>query len=504
MAIPRTLPAALGAVAFLPTTTMLAIHVILARSQADRASSVRTTAIVAAVLEAIIFIAIPFLSISHVAPWTPKPRCFKTIWFGTGLGLSAVASAVSVSNIVCLSRVVDDPLSTILGWKAGEFLVGSSVALGLAFATQLVFFTLHLIVGRTLGSHPEISTYLDQANRSAPRIKTVPYHETTPASAARTRDSASFDSPTPPRSSGGRSATETMSSIRTSLSHAIRPITSRTRLLSVSRRSSNRPLSLDLAAPRESRSRSTAEEGFDTWDTSAVDPDNRQTVLESSSPPSTRFLETIPASPAPSRSPSPGTALDVCLNAPRTRRRSRSYSPVSSRTIQAQRAAFTQQASHSEAHIHPLFRSDSPVPPPSATPGTVVVAAPNAGQVISDRQSIRSIASMQRLRSESSPVVPSPLSRAASSESFVGVRGRRRAESNASPEMREEEERKRDGEGGLPVMVAEEDMERKMTPPIPEWILTAGSRSSLTGYNSRKSVRTPGESEDGVELHPSS
>jgi hypothetical protein len=45
-----------------------------------------------------------------------------------------------------------------------------------------------------------------------------------------------------------------------------------------------------------------------------------------------------------------------------------------------------------------------------------------------------------------------------------------------------------------------EDVERKMTPPIPEWILTAGSRSSLTVYNSRKSVRAPGEGdEDGCE-----
>ncbi|KAK4099051.1 hypothetical protein N658DRAFT_517653 [Parathielavia hyrcaniae] len=492
MAIPRTLPAALGAVAFLPTTTMLAIHVILARSPADRASSVRTTAGVAAVLEAFIFIALPVFSLSHMAPWAPRRRCFRGMWFGAGLALSVVASAVSVSNIVCLGRVADDPLSTILGWKAKEFLVGSSVALGLALATQLVFFTLHLIVGRTLEPHPETSTYLDQVNRSIPRIKTVPYHQTTPISGAKTRGSASFDSPTPPGSSGGRSATETMSSIRTSLSHAIRPITSKTRLLSVSRRSSHRPASLDLATatPRASRSRpTTAEEGFDSWDTSAVDPENRQTVLESSSPPLTRFLETIPASPAPSRSPSPGTPLDLPpLNPPRARRRSRSYSPVSSRTIQAQQRAVssTQQqappdsssSSSSEAHIHPLFRSDSPVPPPSATPGTVI---------FSDRQSVRSIASMRRLRSESSPVVPSPLSRAASSESVVvavggggGGRGRRRAESSASPE---------------------EDMgRRKMTPSIPEWIVGAGTRSSLAGYNGRKSARTPGESEDGGEV----
>jgi hypothetical protein len=111
----------------------------------------------------------------------------------------------------------------------------------------------------------------------------------------------------------------------------------------------------------------------------------------------------------------------------------------------------------------------------------VVVAAPDAGKVISDRQSIRSIQSLRRLRSESLPTVPSPLSRAASLDSF-----HRRAESN-SPEIREE--------------IREEDeavVERKMTPPIPDWILTAGSRSSLTVYNGRKS-QIPGDSGEKLD-----
>jgi hypothetical protein len=35
-----------------------------------------------------------------------------------------------------------------------------------------------------------------------------------------------------------------------------------------------------------------------------------------------------------------------------------------------------------ESHIHPLFRSDSPTPPPVASPGTVVHASPLSGQVL--------------------------------------------------------------------------------------------------------------------------
>ncbi|KAK3302411.1 uncharacterized protein B0T15DRAFT_304553 [Chaetomium strumarium] len=475
MAIPHTLPAALGAISFLPTTAILGIQIILARSPADRASTVRITAIVAATLEAMIFVIIPCLSLSHIAPWAPGSglRGFRSLWFGAGLVLCTIASAMSVASLVCLSRVVNDPLSTILGWRVGNFLVGSSVVLGLAFATQAVFFASHVVVGRLHAAELHGSSRSDRGSkRLAPRIKTIPYHETAPIS-SKSRGNVSLDSQTPPGSIAGRSTTETMSSIRSSLSNVVRPITSRTRLLSASRQSLRRSASQDLPGLREVRTRSVSD-GFDSWDTSSIAPENRQTVLESSSPPLGRSLETIPASPTVSRSSSPGTPLDL-LEPPRTRRRSRSYSPVSTRTIEAQRAAFTQQPAHSEAHIHPLFRSDSPIPPPSATPGTVVVAAPDAGKVISDRQSIRSIQSMRRLRSESLPTVPSPLSRAASLDSF-----HRRAESN-SPEIREE--------------IREEDeaaVERKMTPPIPDWILAAGSRSTLTVYNGHRS-QTPGE-----------
>jgi hypothetical protein len=31
--------------------------------------------------------------------------------------------------------------------------------------------------------------------------------------------------------------------------------------------------------------------------------------------------------------------------------------------------------------------------------------------------------------------------------------------------------------------------ERTLTPPIPDWILSAGSRSSMSGYNSRKKTQ---------------
>lgn len=56
---------------------------------------------------------------------------------------------------------------------------------------------------------------------------------------------------------------------------------------------------------------------------------------------------------------------------------------------------------------------------------------------------------------------------------------------SVSPELREEPEEEEEEE-------EEKGAERKMTPPIPDWILNAGSRLSMVGYNSRKQRNTDG------------
>ncbi|KAJ9134240.1 hypothetical protein NKR19_g8714 [Coniochaeta hoffmannii] len=478
MSLPRLVPIILGAAAALATAATMAIHCVLAHSLLDWNGSVRTAAVLSAVFESLVFVLLVWLIASDVRLWALRSRWmpFNNIWFGASLLLCTTAAAASVAAVVCLSNSSPTTLpSHILGSAATGFLAGSSVALGLAFALQLIFLVIHYISTR-IGTQeragsPESGA---ESRRSPlPQVKSIPYDRTAPVTtkAQETMPMVSRSPPSPPGSSGGRSATETMSSFRSSMSHFVRPISSRTRLLSSSQRSSRRPSSLDSNAYHERSSVATTEDGFDSWDTSAVDPQNRQTVLESSSPIPGRFLETIPASPTTSRSPSPGTPLD--LEPPRTRRRSRSYSPAES-GHSVQRSTFTEHQSVSESHIHPLFRSDSPIPPPAATPGTVVTAAPNAGQVISDRQSIRTL---HRMRSGSLPTAPSPLSRQGSLDDFHRGRPEKGSVSpSVSPELREEPEEEEPKE-----------TERKMTPPIPDWILSAGSRLSMAGYNSRKS-----------------
>ena len=198
-------------------------------------------------------------------------------------------------------------------------------------------------------------------------------------------------------------------------------------------------------------SRPSQDEGFDSWDTSAVSSHIRENVLTSKALKGSG-LEPIPGS----RSPSPAKALEGPFFQPSPPLSpppsplpqpsiSRQSSPTSSSIdtpnftsifppstppftspSQLQRN-FSRPGSHSgpisplsrsssrsratsinEEHIHPLFRSSSPTPPPSASANTKVTAAPGAGLMINER-------TLKRMRSGSLPSSPSPLVRSLSS-----------------------------------------------------------------------------------------
>ncbi|TQS39187.1 hypothetical protein Golomagni_00290 [Golovinomyces magnicellulatus] len=105
-----------------------------------------------------------------------------------------------------------------------------------------------------------------------------------------------------------------------------------------------------------------------------------------------RSLETIPASPT--ENSDSNKPLPPSSNPTRKIENTRSFSPANShRELKRYSRSTTPVDLTDESNIHPLFRADSSNPPPAATPGTVVTAAPGAGQVISDRASIRSLKS---------------------------------------------------------------------------------------------------------------
>ncbi|KFY22993.1 hypothetical protein V491_02674, partial [Pseudogymnoascus sp. VKM F-3775] len=293
-----------------------------------------------------------------------------------------------------------------------------------------------------------------------------------------------------------RSSSETRSSIRNSFTNAIRPMTSKTHL--INHRQSHRPPSLDFAAGERDFI-----DSFDSWDTSGVEGPAWESTLSfgvttssplSSIPSHPRILETIPASPTVS-SPSEKTDVDTV------------FRPVFEDNFDVRRGIFVSfkclhgchhfriflisfrelSGSHSpignEKHIHPLFRSDSPTPPPSATPTSIITAAPNAGVTISEM----AVAVVRRKRS-SSQTGPSPLIHATSFDSIA--MDVKRDIGNITLEVRRES-RSRSGEVNDSEKNTVESSpaggDRGMTPPIPEWILGAGQRTSFHGYSKRKS-----------------
>ncbi|KAI1350470.1 hypothetical protein F5Y01DRAFT_155072 [Xylaria sp. FL0043] len=446
------IPAVLGCTAILATATILALEVVITCGIWSSASPARVVAVVAFITETIV---LAFL-VTKVVKYLRNTTCYRSsnlrgVWFALDLLASVLASVVSVALLILISKGNGLPRS-ILNVPLTNLLVGSSIALGFAFAGQLLFVVVYFVLNRLPDSEQAFSLHTNEEGRISPqfpmRVKAVPYERTKPAlSQTGLHERGSSEYTSRPGTSAGRSTAESIASLSGSLSGVVRPMGSRTRLLSNGSRLGRRPGSIDSNSYRERSS--VMEDGFDSWDTSSVDPHNRQMVLETSSPIRTRFLETIPASPTTSRSPSPGCPLD--LEPPKRGRRDRSYSPVP--RIQQDRS-FTPE---SELNIHPLFRSDSPGPPPAATPGTVVIAAPNAGQFITGK-------SVNRMRSGSLPSSPSPLSRHGSSESF------KKTSSTTHARLQPED-------------VA--GQERKMTPPIPEWVLNAGSKSSLAEYQNK-------------------
>ncbi|KAI5465719.1 hypothetical protein BGZ63DRAFT_400168 [Mariannaea sp. PMI_226] len=450
----RTIPLALGSIALLATVAVIAILAIL--SVHILQASIRASSQLSLAAEAVVLVCIGWLAASHAVDtiryWSSKSR-----WVDQGICLFFIifATAAGIASLVQLSKATTDKVDKVIDSNKNNFITGTSIALGISFALQSIFLLSHFIQSRFPDMPQSLHSLEEERKPSAIKVKAVPYSQTTPdPEQLPHHDTTNLPSPTS-STFGGRSRSGTMSSIRSSLSQAIRPISSKTQLIA---KDSRRPASTDFSTHR-----SITEDAFDSWDTSSVDTQNRQVVLELSTPPQVHahFLETIPGSPTASRTPSPNI-MAAPFEPPRIRSRSRSYSPVNSRV---EDPIPEMPPSMSELHIHPLFRSDSPDPPPVTTPGTVVIASPNAGQVITHRQSVRSL---RQTRVSSNPIFSSPLGNHDGNE-----------QRSMSMSIREEGETEDD--------TTPPPSERAVTPPIPEWVLSAGARSSWAGYNIRKS-----------------
>ncbi|KAH7089578.1 hypothetical protein FB567DRAFT_305600 [Paraphoma chrysanthemicola] len=225
-------------------------------------------------------------------------------------------------------------------------------------------------------------------------------------------------------------SSHSLKSFRESLRHVVRPTTSRTTL--ISRPSFTRD-ARSVHSQSESVDNISHSDGFDSWDTSSVSLQARDAVMQTA-PSRGTTLDPIPGS----RPTTPARALegpfltelpeeDEELTPPP--KMMPDYSRPPSPAV-------------SEAHIHPLFRTESPVPPPEATPGTSILASPLATQAIACPPR-----SFNRMRSNS--------------QLAQSVRGRATSPqaSSRSPSP----------------------ISRELTPPIPDYVLNSSPRSSMSG-----------------------
>lgn len=471
MRISRIVPSALGGIAVSSGAAILSFEILFAATLHPTNSSahLQIVAIVASTLGLVTVVLctvllgrhIRYRNGAHIQDFgVGRLYTYSLAAFGGLFGLgSAVVSAVLLGMMK--NELVILP-STTPGPSTKALVTAAFIIWAIALVSQAVFISCMVVIQRQ-DFQQQIQPYREESKpRSFPEMKESSPRTLNENDASRGRGIQSVQS-SPPSSGRSRAGSDTKS-FRSSLSQVVRPITSKSKLIQPNGRSPYRPQSVD-SDHRETII--SIEDGFDSWDTSAVDPHSRQAV-ESASPTPQRFLETIPASPTGSRSPSPGFPLEP----PKNRKRSRSYSPANSHRDLPRTARTTSptESSNSEAHIHPLFRADSPAPP-EASPNTIILAAPNGGQIISDRASIRSI---HRMRSGSLPTTP--LMHTPSLDSI-----RRAME-------REELDR-------LEVV----GTERTLTPPIPDFILNGGPRNSMHGYVVRKGKTKSGMGKLGEE-----
>lgn len=339
----------------------------------------------------------------------------KRIFFVAALGIlpSIVAGSVVGAALAWSKSSVAEHPGKILGPKRATCLTVGIVSWAVAILTQAIFYFILL----RIGMRTKKGQYLD--NNEAPIYPQM--MENNPASNSTNQSSQTQELPISNSSPPSLMVSEGTGSLRSSLSLIQGPASSKPRLLIRQHsfpRQSNR--FLDHPAPE----RWSHSEGFDSWDTSEVAPHIRETILQSSPVTRGKPLEPIPGS----RSPSPAKALEgpfypetESLSLPTSPLQQPTYARNSSRRQlkgldislyrQGQSTSAPasplpqpgystsgsgQRTAPNEAHIHPLFRTCSPAPPPMASSNTVLTAAPEAGQIMSGRV-------VQRMRSGSLP-----------------------------------------------------------------------------------------------------
>ena len=451
-----------GIVALLSSIATTVLSILLTAYLTPRRQKVTSLAVVAIVLQCIAICTTALLISSHIK----EGSRFGLVGIRRGRNYCFLLSCFVVDFVAAATTGV------VLGWTYEEleylhgllvgqdprdFMLVNIVLYGLANLFLIIFFICLIWVRQPVTGHlpspfqplPEMSSAVHDISRPATAMS-VRSNTSRQASLSRLPSSTPSDG---------------HSSRRSSLSIITRPSSSRSQLI---RQKSFTRFSRSSSFENGTTARPSQDSGFDNWDTSTVSPHLRETVLHSanSAKKPKGALEPIPGS----RSPSPAKALEGPFFATDPES-SPPPSPLPQPSIS--RPPSRQRSPSCENHIHPLFRTCSPTPPPAASSGTVVLAAPVAGQLVNERI-------LRRMRSgslPSSPKSPSPLVRSESYFDYATAPASPAAEVSTPPipDFILVASSTEDAIGRPPFGKRATSM-KATTPPIPDFVLNAGER----------------------------
>jgi len=473
-----------GIVALLSSIATTVLSVLLTAYLTPRRQKVTSLAVVAIILQCIALCTTSLLIFSHLREGSRfglagSRRGRNCCFLLSCLVVDIVAAATTGVMLGWTYDVLVYLQDLVEGQDPTNFMLVIIVVYGLAELFQIVFFICLVWVRQPVTDH--LPTPIHDVPEMSATIRSV----SRPVTAMTVHSNKSRQASLSSLASAGPSG---RSSRQSSLSIITRPSSSRSKLL---RQNSYTRFSRSSSFENSTTARPSQDSGFDTWDTSTVASHLRETVLHSC-PPTKKpqgALEPIPGS----RSPSPAKALEGPFFAntleppppppsplpqpnyssrPPSRQRSPPQSPLPQPSFS--RPPSRQRSPSCEDHIHPLFRSYSPSPPPTASSGTVVLAAPGAGQLVNERI-------LRRMRSgslPSSPMSPSPLVRSESYFSFataptspVGEVGTPLIPEFILVASASERALGRPGVGKRAASLRE-----VATPPIPDFVLNAGEK----------------------------
>lgn len=434
----------LGALASSSTAAETVLTIVEAASISTEHATLLHTAAAASALNAVSLCCVGFYIVQKVRRrdgFLERSVHARRALVGTGVALSFTALVVSLVLIISIkskwSDVVKRPSTgPISNWDG--VLLGHIVVWVVSCVSQIALYSSTFWGQRApklqsvTVSGPRDSV-MSEMRSAAPSQNLFAMKPATPSSPFAALPSPTFST----RSS------QSIKSFRESVRHVVRPVTSRTTL--ISRPSLTRD-TRSIYSDAHSIDNVSHSDAFDSWDTSSVSNQVRDAVLQAA-PHKGTPLDAIPGS----RSATPARALDGPF-LPEIDEELAEEDLVAPRMI----PDYSRPPSPavSEAHIHPLFRSESPIPPPEATPGTSIIASPLADQVIAcparSYTRMRSNSNLTNNTTNPSPLGPAQSLRGRAISQHAGSR-------TPSPPSRE------------------------MTPPIPDFVLNSSPRSSLSG-----------------------